>query len=101
MSELTEQEAAEFRQKCVDFMEAHAIKSGIPNLDDQRAFLAAAAGSGLAGVPYPDQYGGGGLSLAHDKIWREVQGNYTMMAGEFIISHGMCLPMMSDFGTHE
>ena len=98
---LSEQEAAEFHQKCVDFMDAHAITSGIPTLDDQKAFLAAAAGSGLAGVPYPEQYGGGGLSLAHDKIWREVQGNYTMMAGEFIISHGMCLPMMSDFGTHE
>ncbi|MGI9645134.1 MAG: acyl-CoA dehydrogenase family protein, partial [Ilumatobacteraceae bacterium] len=26
-------------------------------------------------------------------------GNYTMMNGEFIISHGMCLPMLDEYGT--
>ena len=102
-AELTTEEAAEFRQKCVDFMEAHAIKTGnaMPTIDDQKAFLAAAAGAGLAGIPYPEEYGGSGLSLAHEKIWREVQGNYRMMAGEFIISHGMCLPMLHEYGTPE
>jgi alkylation response protein AidB-like acyl-CoA dehydrogenase len=102
MGELTEQEATAFRQKCVDFMEAHAVRGGgIPTYEDQKAFLAAAAGAGLAGVPYPEEYGGGGGTLEHEKIWREVQGNYTMMTSEFIISHGMCLPMMNDFGTDE
>src|SRR6187455_2064757 len=90
-SGLTEDEAAEFRQKCVDFMEAHAKRSGVPTIDEQKAFLAAAAEAGLAGVPFPAEYGGGGLTLAHEKIWREVKSNYTMMDGEFIISHGMCL----------
>ena len=100
---LTDQEAAEFRQKCVDFMEEHATAQGraIPGLDDQKAFLAAAAEVGLAGVAYPAEFGGGGLTLEHDKIWREVQGNYRMMAGEFIISHGMCLPMVNEYGTEE
>ncbi|WP_040491495.1 acyl-CoA dehydrogenase family protein [Ilumatobacter nonamiensis] len=100
---LTEQEAAEFRQKCVDFMEEHAVKTGnaIPNLAEQKAFLAAAAEEGLAGVPYSEEFGGAGLTLAHDKIWREVQGNYRMMASEFIISHGMCLPMLDEYGTDE
>ncbi len=100
---LTEPDAAEFRQKCVDFMDEHAAAQGraMPGLDDQKAFLAAAAGAGLAGVPFPAEFGGGGLSLEHDKIWREVQGNYRMMAGEFIISHGMCLPMVNEYGTDE
>jgi alkylation response protein AidB-like acyl-CoA dehydrogenase len=100
---LTEEATAEFRQKCVDFMEEHAAAQGraMPGLDDQKAFLAAAAGAGLAGVPYDAEFGGGGLSLEHDKIWREVQGNYRMMAGEFIISHGMCLPMLNEYGTDE
>ena len=98
---LTEQETADFRQKCVDFMETYAVKTGnaIPTLDDQKAFLAAAAGAGLAGIPYPEEYGGGGLTLTHEKIWREVKGNYRMMDGEFIISHGMCLPVLNEFGT--
>ena len=98
---LTESEADTFRQKCVDFMEAHAKRSGAPTIDEQRAYLAAAADAGLAGVPFPAEYGGGGLTLAHEKIWREVKGNYTMMDGEFIISHGMCLPMLNEYGTPE
>ena len=59
---LTEAEAAEFRQKCVDFMDTYAAKTGkaMPGLDDQKAFLAAAAGAGLAGIPYAEEFGGGG-----------------------------------------
>ncbi len=100
-SGLTESEADAFRQKCVDFMEAHAKRSGAPTIDEQRAYLAAAADAGLAGVPFPAEYGGGGLTLAHEKVWREVKGSYTMMDGEFIISHGMCLPMLNEYGTPE
>ena len=100
---LTEQEAADFRKKCDDFLETYAFKQGqgIPTYDDQKAFLAAAAGAGLAGVAYPEEFGGGGYTQAHDKIWREAQGNYTMMSGAFIISHGMCVPMVSEYGTDE
>ena len=97
---LSADEAAAFRQKCVDFMEQYGTKPA-SNLDDQKAFLAAAADADLAGVPYSAEYGGAGLTLAHDKIWREVQGNYRMMASEFIISHGMCLPMLNEYGTPE
>ena len=100
---LTEQEAADFRKKCDDFLDTYAFKAGqgIPSYDDQKAFLAAAAGAGLAGVAYPEEFGGGGYSQAHDKIWREAQGDYTMMSGAFIISHGMCVPMVSEYGTEE
>jgi alkylation response protein AidB-like acyl-CoA dehydrogenase len=100
-STLAPEEAEAFRQRCVDFMEAHAATSGPPTLDDQKAFLAAAAGAGLAGIPFPAEYGGGGLTLAHEKIWREVKGSYPMMDTEFIISHGMCLPMLNEYGTAE
>ena len=97
---LTDAEAAEFRQKCVDFMEQYGTKPPA-NLDDQKAFLAAAAEAGLAGLPVAAEYGGGGKTLAHEKIWREVKGNYPMPDSEFIISHGMCMPMMAEYGTHE
>jgi alkylation response protein AidB-like acyl-CoA dehydrogenase len=103
MSELTEQQAADFRKKCDDFLETYAYKQGqgVPSYEDQKAYLAAAAGAGLAGVAYDEAYGGGGLTPAHDKIWREAQGNYTMMSGAFIISHGMCLPMVAEYGSEE
>jgi alkylation response protein AidB-like acyl-CoA dehydrogenase len=103
MSTMTETEVAEFRQKCVNFMDTYAIKSGkaMPSLDDQKAYLAAAAGAGLAGVPFAEEFGGGGLTLEHEKVWREVKGNYRMMDSEFIISHGMCLPMLNEYGSDE
>jgi alkylation response protein AidB-like acyl-CoA dehydrogenase len=103
MSTMTETDVAEFRQKCVNFMDTYAVKSGkaMPSLDDQKAYLAAAAGAGLAGVPFAEEFGGGGLTLEHEKVWREVKGNYRMMDSEFIISHGMCLPMLNEYGSDE
>jgi alkylation response protein AidB-like acyl-CoA dehydrogenase len=103
MSTMTETDITKFRQKCVDFMDTYAVKSGkaMPSLDDQKAYLAAAAGSGLAGVPFAEEFGGGGLTLEHEKVWREVKGNYRMMDSEFIISHGMCLPMLNEYGSDE
>src|SRR4051794_1854715 len=90
----TDTDLEAFRQKCIDFMERHAKRSGVPTYEEQKAYLAAAASEGLAGVPFSAEYGGGGLTLAHEKIWREVKGSYTMMDGEFIISQGMCLPIL-------
>ena len=99
---LTDQEVEEFSQRCVEFLDQHAPSGrAAPTLDEQRAFLGAAAEAGLGGLAYAREYGGAGLTLAHDKIWREVRGRYGFMENEFIISHGMCLPMMSEFGTHE
>jgi len=99
---LSEQQAAEFRERCVEFMDEHAPSGrGTPTYDDQKAFLAAAAEAGLGGIQYPAEYGGGGLTLEHDKIWREVRGQYGHMESEFIISHGMCLPMLNEYGTPE
>ena len=102
-TQLTPEEAESFRQRCVEFMDQFAVRSGnaIPTIDDQKAFLAAASDAGLAGLPYASEYGGGGLTLAHEKIWREVKGGYRMMDSEFIISHGMCVPMLDEYGSHE
>ena len=47
----------------------------------------------------PKEYGGAGLTLAHEKIWREVKGHYPMPDSEFIISHGMCMPMLAEYGV--
>jgi alkylation response protein AidB-like acyl-CoA dehydrogenase len=103
MSTMTETDVAAFRKKCVDFMDTYAVKSGnaMPSFEDQKAYLAAAAGAGLAGVPFAEEFGGGGLTLEHEKVWREVKGNYRMMDSEFIISHGMCLPMLNEYGNDE
>ena len=99
-TELTDAEAEEFRARCRAFLEEHASRPDT-SIDDGRAFLAAAVEAGLAGITYPTEYGGAGLTTAHDKIWREEKGRFPTQDGEFVISHGMCLPMLNEWGTPE
>ena len=90
----------DFRQRCIDFMESQPTPAGAPTFEESCAFHAAAAEAGVgAGVPYPTEFGGAGLTNAHDKVWREVKADYPIMESDFVISHGLCLPMMNDHGT--
>ncbi len=82
-------------------MEQFAPKARDPTSTSRRRTSPLPPKPGSPVSPCPAEYGGGGLTLAHEKIWREVKGNYTMMDGEFIISHGMCLPMLNEYGTPE
>ena len=110
--ELGEAEEAAFRERCRMFLEEHATGVGAgraESTNDRGASLMAAAKrfqgalaeAGLAGLVYPAEFGGAGLTRAHDRIWREEYRRYPDMTSELTISHGMCLPVMNDFGTAE
>jgi alkylation response protein AidB-like acyl-CoA dehydrogenase len=99
---------AEFRARCRAFLEEHAVgihlggdadSGGSKRLEAGRAFQNALADAGLAGLTYPVEYGGQGLDTNYEKIWREEYGDFPNMTFEFVISHGMCLPMLSEYGT--
>ena len=47
-------------------------RGGRRNLDAGRAFQAALAEAGLAGLTYAKEYGGAGLTLEHERIYRAV-----------------------------
>jgi len=98
---LQPQEAEAFRARCHEFLQKHATGGAARDIAATKAFQGALAEAGLAGIPYPVEYGGAGLTLEHEKIWREVAQQYPTMNSELVISHGMCLPMLNDFGTHE
>lgn len=107
---LSDEEAQAFRQRCVDFLEEHATGihlGGDPDPRAEKQLLAAKdfqqklADAGLAGLTYPKEYGGAGLTRAHDRIWRECYGQYPFMTSQLTISHGMCLPMLYEYGTEE
>ena len=66
-----------------------------------KAFQGLLADAGLAGITYPKEYGGAGLTKAHEAIWREEYSKYPEMTTQLTISHGMCLPMLSEYGTDE
>jgi len=108
---LSTAEAEEFRQRCRAFLEQHAVgfAIGARQADDRgkgliegaKKFQKALAEAGLAGVIYDKEFGGAGLSRAHERIWREEYGKFPDMTSELTISHGMCLPVLNQFGTDE
>ncbi|MFV0259792.1 MAG: acyl-CoA dehydrogenase family protein [Acidimicrobiales bacterium] len=98
-AELSTSEAEEFRTKVREFLADNTA----PNADypTQKGFQEALSEAGLAGIVYDEAFGGAGLTKAHDRIFREESARFPTMNNEFIISHGMCLPVLNDFGTDE
>lgn len=98
---LTESEAAEFREKVRTFLSEHTDHAAARNIDMQKAYFSKLADAGLAGMTISSEYGGAGLTRKHDAIFREEVSNFPFMGGDFIISHGMCQPVLDDYGTEE
>jgi alkylation response protein AidB-like acyl-CoA dehydrogenase len=100
----------DFRAHCRAFLEEHA-RTDLPSdrsdprgdeaLAAARVFQRALADSRLAGLTYPVEYGGQGLTTVHERIWREEAAEFPLQTGRLAISHGMCLPVLFDFGTEQ
>lgn len=99
-----------FRVTCAAFLEEHATGISVTEAEDPRhelthaecvAFQNKVAEAGLAGLTYPVEYGGRGLTADHQRIWREESSRYPLMTRTLSISHGMCLPMLNEYGTNE
>jgi alkylation response protein AidB-like acyl-CoA dehydrogenase len=113
METLSETDVEAFRQRCREFLDANATgisgavrgsagdDRGRALLDGAKKFQGALAAAGLAGLTYPKEFGGQGLNRVYDRVWREEYGRYPDMTSELTISHGMCLPVLNDFGTAE
>ncbi|MFW2336472.1 acyl-CoA dehydrogenase family protein [Ilumatobacter sp.] len=98
---LSPDEAAAFADRCREFLTEHARPGARRNLDAAREFQGALAEAGLAGLAYPTELGGAGLSAEHERIWRATAQEFPAMTSELVISHGMCLPVLNEFGTDE
>ena len=106
---LTNEEREEFKLRCRAFLDEHAtgIHLSAPDPRDNetialnKAFQGKLAEAGLAGLTYPKEYGGAGLTKEHETIWREIYSSYPDMTTQLTISHGMCLPMLNEFGSEE
>ena len=106
---LTNEEREEFKLRCRAFLDEHAtgIHLSAPDPRDSetialnKAFQGKLAEAGLAGLTYPKEYGGAGLTKEHETVWREIYSHYPDMTTRLTISHGMCLPMLNEFGSEE
>jgi len=101
---------AAFRDRCIAFLDDHATGITVSEADDPRhertheqcvAFQQSLANAGLAGLTYPVEYGGQGLSPEHQRVWRDAASSYPLMTRTLSISQGMCLPMLNEYGTDE
>ena len=106
---LAPEEDGAFRARCRAFLDEHATGISLDGRPDRRGelrlraaqrFQRALADEGLAGLTYPAAYGGAGLTMAHERAWREEYSRYPDMTYDLLISHGMCLPMMAEYGSH-
>ncbi len=101
---------ARFRTRCVTFLTENAGDEPGAGVEDPRgsvamaearAFQAELFDAGLAGLAYPVEYGGQGLTAEHEAIWREEAARFPRMTAMLGISQGMCLPMLNEYGTVE
>ncbi len=99
-----------FRARCVAFLDEHATEAppegdadprGEIGLRTARDFQAELYDAGLAGLSYPVEYGGRGLPDEYEAIWREEASRHPLMTRQLSISHGMCLPMLNEYGSDE
>ncbi len=97
----------DFRGRCRAFLRENAT-GGVPAASDDRGrraleiarrFQAKLASAGLAGLIYPVEYGGQGLSSEHERIWREEAAAFALTTLPLSISLGMCAPIVAEYGT--
>ncbi len=99
-------EVAAFAEKAREFFATHAHSRGrapdeAQHVAEARAYRAALAEAGLAGVTVPAEYGGLGLSIAHDTaVALAARGKHTFedVCG---IGTGMCVPVLLTLGSEE
>jgi alkylation response protein AidB-like acyl-CoA dehydrogenase len=55
--------------------------------------------AGFAGLSVPAEYGGRGLTIAHERIWRQESSAFALDTGKLIIGLGMAVPTILGHGT--
>jgi alkylation response protein AidB-like acyl-CoA dehydrogenase len=99
----------EFQARAKEFLKANAVPRSEPPVEwneeslvaECRRFHQALADSGLGGITYPVEYGGQGLDKSYLEAFNQEMSRYQAPLVPAAISHGMCLPVLNDFGTPE
>ena len=98
-----------FRSRCREFVDARRHMAGrhqSGESDDESraravAYQRALADAGLAGITFPEEYGGAGLTIEHQRVFNEEAEGFESPASLFMIGLGMCAPTILMFGTEE
>ncbi len=78
--------------------EAAPFEARVADVATQKAFQAALADAGLAGLTWPKPWGQG-LTPEHQRVFNEEAAGYELPTTAYIIGLGMVIPTMIEFGT--
>jgi alkylation response protein AidB-like acyl-CoA dehydrogenase len=72
-------------------------------VERSKEFQKKLADAGFAGITYPKEYGGAGLTRQHQAAFQAevAAGGYALPTSPFVIGQGMCLPTIFTHGTEE
>jgi alkylation response protein AidB-like acyl-CoA dehydrogenase len=110
-------ELAEFRRRCREFLEANAkpVRRRTPDDADEqpldfeggadlagaKRYQAALYDAGLAGITWPAEVGGQGLTAEHQRVFNEEAAGYEIPTGVYTIGLGMVIPTIVEHGTDD
>src|ERR1700756_732994 len=107
---MSEQSVSDFRNRARAWLEQNAPHrgggeaSGEPGRADiatQKAFQASLYDAGFAGITWPAEYGGQGLTNAEQIAFTQVARDFALPVGVFFIGLGMPGPTILELGTEE
>jgi alkylation response protein AidB-like acyl-CoA dehydrogenase len=108
---MSEQSVAEFRGRARSWLEANAPRKtgadaaggepGAVDVAEQKAFQARLYDAGFAGITWPREYGGQGLTNAEQIAFSAEARNFTLPTSAFVIGLGMPGPTILECGTEE
>ena len=110
IADISTEDEQSFREKVLDFLEKNCDRVGESesSLEDDpervaecRNFQQKLFDGGLAALSYSEKFGGAGLTKKHQEIFDQVARDWRLPNGPLYISHGMCLPMLDQYGTEE
>ena len=84
-----------------DEVEASPLDMELGNVEANKRFQAKLFDAGLAGITWPTEYGGAGLTNEHQRVFNEVAAEYELPVGVYTIGLGMVIPTILEFGTDE
>jgi alkylation response protein AidB-like acyl-CoA dehydrogenase len=108
---MSEQSVEEFRSRARAWLEANAPRRGSDGggdegpdqvgIQEQKAFQAKLFDAGFAGITWPREYGGQGLTNAEQIAFSEEARNFALPTSAFVIGLGMPGPTILECGTEE
>jgi alkylation response protein AidB-like acyl-CoA dehydrogenase len=107
---MSEQSVTDFRNRARAWLEHNAPRrggddelgeSGRADIASQQAFQARVYDAGFAGISWPQEYGGQGLTDAEQIAFGQEARAYALPVGVFFIGLGMPGPTILELGTEE